>query len=202
MKSLADLSRIITASLGDEHSFQFVLLNSLDCNYLDNSDYSIIRTFFLVPIFSSILISCDLEDSKPNNPFERLLEQHITLCAFQNLQMQWGEEIFCCIQLISDWLNYFVAKKILCLINSFRVDYVNTRAIKHKLKSKTCLQSKCELFYQLRWMINFAMRSSYNSLKQTNMFEHFRHCKNKTAVTRKGYGRSMWHAALRKTHFG
>ena len=28
---------------------------------------------------------------------------------------------------------------------------------------------------QLRRMMDFAMRSSYKSLKQTNMLEHFRH---------------------------
>jgi len=116
---------------------------------LDYPDYSIIWTFFLVQIFSFILISCDLEDLKPNNLFKRLLEQQVTLCAFQNLQMQWGEEIFCWVQLISDWLNCFVAKRISCLISSFRMGYVNTRAIKRKLKSKTCLWSKCELFYHI-----------------------------------------------------
>ena len=123
-------------------------LTALQSN-LDYPDYSIIWTFFLVQIFSFILISCDLEDLKSNNLFKRLLEQHVTLCAFQNLQMRWGEEIFCCVQLISDWLNCFVAKRISCLISSFRMGYVNTRAIKRKLKSKTCLWSKCELFYLL-----------------------------------------------------
>ena len=36
------------------------------------------------------------------------------------------------------------------------------------------LGSESELFYQLRWMMDFVMPSSYKSLKQTNMLEHFR----------------------------
>ena len=92
----------------------------------------------LAPMFSWILISCGLENSesgkKPNNPFKRLLKQHIILCAFQKLQVRQDKEIFWCVQLISDRLNCFIAKGISCLISPFRVGYVNTRAINRKLK--------------------------------------------------------------------
>ena len=84
---------------------------------------------------------------KPNNPFKRLLKQRIILCAFQNSKVRRDKYIFWCVQLICDWLNCFVAKGISCLISSFRVGYVNTRAIDRKFKSKTCLRSESEPFY-------------------------------------------------------
>ena len=89
--------------------------------------------FSLVPIFSWILIIC--------NPFKRLLKQRIILYAFQNSQVRQDKELFPCVQLIFDWLNCFVAKGISCLISSFRVGCVNTRAIDRKLKWKTCPRS-------------------------------------------------------------
>ena len=79
---------------------------------------------------------------KPNNPFKRLLKRHIILCAFQNLKVQREKEIFWCVQLISDWPNCFFATWISCLISSFPLGHVNTRAIVRKLKSKTCLSIK------------------------------------------------------------
>ena len=50
--------------------------------------------------------------------------------------MRRNKYIFRYVQLICDWLNCFVAKGISCLISSFRVGYVNTRAIDRKFKSK------------------------------------------------------------------
>ena len=165
---------------------------------------------------------------KPNNPFKRLLKQHIILCAFQNSQVRRDKEIFWCVQLKSDWLNCFVTKGIACLISSFRVGYVedwlnlenelptspqmsdeeilatvvgdstesesvcsdeedegeDEKIVSTKEAAqcfKKCLswmESQNDIdpvqLMQLRRMMDFAMRSSCKSLKQTNMLEHFR----------------------------
>ena len=90
---------------------------------------------------------------KPSNSFKRLLKQRIFLCAFQNSKVRRDKEIFWCVQLKYGWLNCFVAKGISCLINSFCVGYVNTRAIDHKLKSKTCLKKLAVLLIKDKQII-------------------------------------------------
>ena len=122
---------------------------------------SIIRTirlsglFSLVPIFSLIWISCDLENSKsrkkPNNPFKRLLKQRIILCAFQNSDKCDETKRY------SDAFSWYLIGSIVLLPREFHAWLVpsvwvmwNTRAIDRKLKSKTCLRSESEPFYRLK----------------------------------------------------
>ena len=95
--------------------------------------------FFLwSQFFSWILISCDLENSKS--------QKHILLKDCWNSVLSRVLFKIC----KCDWLNCFVAKGISCLSSSFCVGDVNTRAIDHKLKSKTCLRSESKPFYRLK----------------------------------------------------
>ena len=120
---------------------------------------SIIRTirlcgfFPLVPIFSWILISCDLQNSKSQkaqSSFQKIVETAYYTVRFSKFESATRHDAFWCVQLISDWLNCFVVEGISCLINPIRVGYVNTRAIDCKLKSKTCLRSESEPFYRCK----------------------------------------------------
>ena len=149
---------------------------------------------------------------KPNNPFKRLLKQHIILCAFQNSQVvemlehvqQLDSEEMPNAHDVEDWLNLenelptspqMSDEEILATVVGDSTEsesvcsdeedegedekIVSTKeAAQCFKKCLSWMESQNDIdpvqLMQLRRMMDFAMRSSYKSLKQTNMLEHFR----------------------------
>ena len=132
---------------GYELNRNFQVQSNLDYPDLDYPDYSIIQTFFLVPIISWMLIACDC-CQQPNNPFKRLSKQCIIPYAFQNSQVQRDKELFRWVQLIYDCSIVLLPREFHAwLLPSM---WVITRVIDHKLKPKTCLWNKSELFNRFK----------------------------------------------------